>query len=140
VALAGALRQTMPGRALGAIVLPPVVLDVINPHYWPAFPWTQLVPDFDVWLPMAYWTERSQASGYRSSYRYTDENITRLRQHLRLPAAPVHLIGGIGDRTIPADVDGMRRVAVAHGVLGSSLYDWRTTGAGLWPYLQAFRH
>ena len=86
IGLADALRHTLPDRTLGAIVLPPVVLDVINPHYWPAFPWPQLAPYFDVWLPMAYWTNRSPSSGYRSSYRYTDENITRVRQHLGRPA------------------------------------------------------
>jgi hypothetical protein len=139
IELSRALRAALPNQALGAIVLPPVVLDVINPNYWPAFPWRELVPFYDVWLPMAYWTNRKADSGYRDGYRYTWENITRLREHLGVPGAPVHFIGGIGDATIPADIGGMLRASAEHGVLGASLYDWRTTGAGLWPYLAPLR-
>ena len=139
VVLSDALRKALPGRAIGGIVLPPVVLDVVNPHYWPSFPWRAIAPYYDVWLPMGYWTNRTASSGYRDSYRYADENITRLRQHLALPSATVHYVGGIADRTTPADVDGMNRVIAHHGAIGGSLYDWRTTAPGLWPYLQPLR-
>ncbi|MEY2568061.1 MAG: hypothetical protein QOE35_2590 [Actinomycetota bacterium] len=139
VALSDQLRATLSGRVIGAIVLPPVVTDVINPNYWPGFPWHELVPDYDAWLTMGYWTNRTAASGYRDAYRYTAENIDRLRADLGLPSAPVHPIGGIGDKTTTADVDGYHRAAVERGGLGGSLYDYRTTGPDLWPHLQAFR-
>jgi hypothetical protein len=137
--LSQALRASLPGRAIGAIVLPPVVLDVINPAYWPGYPWAGLARDYDVWLPMAYWTFRSQASGWRDGYRYTVENVARLRQHLGLAAARVHFIGGLGDTTAAADVAGMIRADGQQGVVGGSLYDWRTTRAELWPALRALR-
>ena len=48
VDLSHRLRASLPGRQIGAIVLPPVVTDVINPNYWPGFPWREIVPDYDV--------------------------------------------------------------------------------------------
>jgi hypothetical protein len=120
-------------------VLPPVVLEVVNPNYWPAFPWRALVPDYDVWLPMSYWTNRTAASGYRDAGRYTSENLARLRRDLGLPAAPVHTIGGIADEVEPADVAAMVQAAAGGAVLGGSLYDWHTTAASLWPGLAALR-
>jgi hypothetical protein len=139
LALSAELRRRLPGEALGAIVLPPVVTDVVNPNYWPGFPWRELVPFYDIWLPMAYWTTRPAASGWRDGYRYTVENVTRVRQNLGIPGAPVHLIGGVGDRATAADIEGMRRGGAEHGVLGGSLYDWRTTVADWWPILRGFR-
>lgn len=139
VALSNALRQSLPGRAIGAIVLPPVVMEVVNPNYWPGFPWTDLVPYYDVWLPMSYWTNRTASSGYRDGYRYTAEDIARLRTDLGQPSAPVHTIGGIGDNATTSDVDGMVRAAAEFGALGGSIYDYRTTGAELYPHLAPFR-
>jgi hypothetical protein len=139
VDLSHALRRSLAGRTIGAIVLPPVVTDVINRNYWPGFPWHELVPDYDVWLTMGYWTNRTQSSGYRDAYRYTAENVDRLRDDLGLPSAPVHPIGGIGDQTTPGDVAGFHRAAVERGALGGSLYDYRTTGDPLWGPMQQFR-
>jgi hypothetical protein len=139
VDLSHRLRASLPGRTIGAIVLPPVVTDVINPNYWPGFPWKEIIPDYDVWMPMGYWTNRTEASGYRNSYRYTAENIDRLRANLGLPGAPVHPIGGIADKTSAADIDGYHRAATERGSLGGSLYDYRTTAPDLWPHLQRFR-
>ncbi|MEY2478414.1 MAG: hypothetical protein QOG87_3729 [Actinomycetota bacterium] len=133
------LRAALPGRSIGAIVLPPVVTDVINKNYWPGFPWHEIIPDYDAWMTMGYWTSRTQASGYRDAYRYTAENIDRLRSNLGLPAAPVHPIGGIGDKTTVADVEAFHRAATERGVLGGSLYDYRTTHDALWAPLQRFR-
>jgi hypothetical protein len=136
--LSSELRRLTPGRSLGAIVLPPVVLEVINGNYWPGFPWRELVPFYDVWLPMDYWTYRKVESGYRDAYRYTAENIDRLRRNVGFPA-PVHPIGGIGDKTTVADLDGFHRASVERGVLGGSIYDYRTTAPDHWPQLQRFR-
>jgi hypothetical protein len=133
------LRAALPGVALGAIPYPPVVTEVINPNLWPGFPWQALAPLFDVWLPMSYQSDRKPESGYRDAYRYTAENIDRMRARLGRPDVPVHTIGGIADRTSPADVVAMVRAAAERKVLGGSLYDWRTTGPELWPALQPFR-
>ena len=132
------LRAELPHIALGAIPYPPVVTDVINPSLWPSFPWRELAPLYDIWLPMSYQSDRKQSSGYRDAYRYTGENIDRMRANLGADV-PVHTIGGIADRTSPGDVAGMLRAAVERRALGGSLYDWRTTGPGLYPSLQPFR-
>jgi hypothetical protein len=133
------LRAALPNMTLAAIPFPPVATDVINPKLWPNFPWAQLAPLYDVWMPMSYQTERTQESGYRDAYRYTAENIDRLRAHLGRSTVPVHAIGGIADRMTPGDVSAMLRASVQRRAIGGSLYDWRTTSPDLLPALQGFR-
>lgn len=132
------LRAELPDVTLGAIPYPPVVTDVINPNLWPQFPWAELAPLYDIWLPMSYQSDRKVDSGYRDAYRYASENIDRMRAHLGANV-PVHGIGGIADRTSPADVADLHRALLERGAVGGSLYDWRTTSPGLWPHLQVFR-
>jgi hypothetical protein len=139
VNLSQALRQQLPSEAISAIVLPPVVLEVVNTNYWPSFPWRQIAPFYDVWMPMGYWTNRTQSSGYRDAYRYTAENVTRLRNDVGRSDLLVSAIGGIGDQTTAADIDGFRRAVTETGVIGGGLYDWRTTAASLWPALAPLR-
>jgi hypothetical protein len=138
VDLSAQLRNALPGRAIGAIVLPPVVMEVVNPNYWPAFPWRDIAPYYDVWQTMGYWTNRTASSGYRDAYRYTDENIRRLRNDLGTDV-PVHPVGGIGDQTTEADIDGFLRAAVEQRSMGGSIYDWRTTHPEHWASLRRFR-
>jgi hypothetical protein len=133
------LRAALPNTSLGAIPFPPVATDVVNPKLWPSFPWGQLEPLYDIWMPMSYQSERKSESGYRDGYRYMAENIDRLRAHLGDPAVPVHAIGGIADKTTPEDVAGIHRASLERGVIGGSLYDWRTTAPDLWSYLRVFR-
>jgi hypothetical protein len=136
--LSDELRHALPDTAIGAIPYPPVALEVINPRLWPAFPWQDLKPYYDVWLPMSYSSFRTAASGYRDGYRYTAENIDRLFANLGSPV-PVHTVGGIADSVSGADVEGMVRAAAERGAIGGSLYDWRTTPEALWHHLQGFR-
>jgi len=138
VGLAQALRVELPGRVLSAIVLEPVLLENVNPNYWPGFPWAELAPLFDVWQPMAYWSNRRSSSGYRDGYAYTAANIDRVRALIGQPDAVVHPIGGIGDRISAADIDAMVRAAGERRAIGGSIYDYRTTHDALWGPLQAF--
>ncbi len=137
VELSAALRQALPGRTISAIVLPPVVLEAVNPAYWPDFPYREIAAHYDVWMTMGYWTNRKESSGYRDAYRYTRENVDRLRANLGA-TVPVHPIGGLGAGTTPADVEAYRQAAIDTGSLGGSLYDWRTTAADSWPGMQGF--
>ncbi|HUP69292.1 MAG TPA: hypothetical protein VM142_05690 [Acidimicrobiales bacterium] len=139
VELSSALRRELPGRTIAAIVLPPVVLEVVNPSFWPNFPYREIAPSYDVWMTMGYWTNRRADSGYRDAYRYTRENVDRLRAQLGQPQAPVHPIGGIGNNTTGDDVEAYKRAVADTSGLGGSLYDWRTTAAGLWPALRGLR-
>lgn len=118
------LREARADEALGAIVPPPVQLEVINPSYWPDFPWQALDTSYDVWLPMAYWTVRSAESGYRDAYRYSEESTRRMRNNIGRPDVVVHIVGGIGDETTSADLEALRRAIEATGAIGASIYDW----------------
>ena len=139
IELSAALRQALPGRAIGAIVLPPVLLEVVNPRYWPNFPYRELAPHYDIWMTMGYWTDRTASSGHRDARKYTSENQVRLRHNLGNLDVPIHPIGGIGDKTTDADVEGYKAALAEHGALGGSLYDWRTTRSEQWPRLQQLR-
>ncbi len=138
IELSAALRAAVPDMAIGAIAFPPVVTEVINPNFWPGFPWLGLAPYYDVWLPMSYQSNRKESSGYRDAYRYLAENIDRLRANVG-SAVPIHAIGGIANATGPGDVEGMIRACAERGCVGGSLYDWRTTDAALWPSQQPMR-
>jgi hypothetical protein len=137
--LTAGLRAALPDLSIGAIVYPPVVTDVLNPRLWPNFPWRHLAPSYDLWLPMNYQSFRKAESGYRDGYRYTAENVDRLRANLGSRDVPVHVIGGIADETSIGDVNGMLRAAVERRAIGGSLYDYRTTPDMLWDALRPFR-
>lgn len=141
VTLSAQLRAYV-GRdvALGAIVMPPVLLEVVNTDYWPKFPYRELAPIYDVWLPMSYWSFRTTKSGYKDGYAYNAESTRRLRTNLGRPDALVHGIGGIGaddgvnDDPTPEephasinDLEPFLRSLRDTRSIGGSLYDWRTT-------------
>ncbi len=125
VELSQRLRDAVGDDALGAIVLPPVQIEVVNPAFWPGFPWDELAPLYDAWLPMGYWTQRTAASGYRDAATYTTENLQRLADHLG-DDAPVHAIGGLAEETTPDEVARFVAAADAGGAVGASIYDWAT--------------
>lgn len=134
VALSRRLRAAVGREPLGAIVLPPVDTDVLNPRLWPAFPWRELGDVYDVWLPMSYWTNRS--GGWRDAGRYTGENIRRLKAHLGA-GTPVHAIGGIGDLATAGDYRTFVRTARRWEAIGVSIYDWDAAQAVAWELLGA---
>lgn len=128
-----------PELPLGAIVLPPVLIEVVNEDFWPGFPWAEIAPDYDVWLPMAYWSFRSEASGYGDGYAYVEESVRRLRTNIDDPNALVHPIGGIGgidgidDPDDPAEplatleeLDNFAIAVAETAGIGASMYDWNT--------------
>ena len=134
-----ALRRALPELPLGAIVFPPTVMEVINPSFWPGFPWAGIAHVYDVWLPMAYWSDRSDASGYRDAFHYTVDNVARVRHDLGRPDALVHPIGGTGDGSVANDYAGFVRASHALGVVGASVYTWRLTDASAWTVLRQLR-
>lgn len=138
VGLSRQLRDHVGSDPLGAIVLPPVLTEVINPAFWPAFPWEEIAPLYDAWLPMSYWSFRSEASGYGNGYTYNEESTRRLRNNLGDQSAIVHGIGGIG-AVAPTEVDSASEPLASTDQLapfvdslvdtesvGGSLYDWLT--------------
>jgi hypothetical protein len=130
-------HATHPGQLLSAIVPSPTAMDVLAPSFWPGFPWVALTRDYQVWQPMAYFTYRT--GDFRDAYTYFVDNINRVREHTAQPGGLVHPIGGIADLTSVDDVNGMARACSERGCIGSSLYDYLTTGDDLWGPLQQFR-
>lgn len=123
----------------GAITFTPVQLEVLNETLWPGFPWAAMTEYYDVWLPMAYWSFRSNSSGYGEGYNYLEESARRLRANVGDPDALIHGIGGIGgidgvdDPVDPpeplATIEEVERFvdAIADtGSIGGSIYDWNT--------------
>lgn len=135
VELSSRLDEVAGDDAVGAIVLPAVQLEVVNTTLWPDFPYQQMRDHYDVWLPMAYWTFRTEQSGYRDAYRYTEESMRRLRANLGDPDAAVHPIGGIGDLASEADYAGFLRAIDEQRGVGGSVYDARTMSLGGWRVL-----
>jgi len=133
------LRKNVGDRVLGAIVMPPVVTDVINPNFWPEFPWGDLENLYDVWLPMNYWSFRTEEHADPSYYN--SENIRLLRKNLKNRDILVHPIGGVGlaDGTaLPDPGEPLAIIDDLHGfvfslatseAIGGSIYDWATTGS-----------
>jgi len=136
VRLAKQAREAVDDRPLGAIVLEPLLIEEVNRSYWPDFPWKRIRDSFDVWLPMSYWTNRDESSGYRDGFAYTEENIRRVRQRLDDEDAHVHPIGGIADSAATADYDGFVEAADKRGAIGYSVYDFNTTTSGVWARLR----
>ena len=138
VDLSDRLRRTVGDDPLGAIVMPPVITDEINLAYWPGFPWVELAGRYDVWLPMGYWSFRTEE--HADPAFYTTDNIRRLRADLGDPGAAVHAIGGIGAADGTAVVDPGEPLAsvddlepfvaalVGEGAIGGSIYDWASMG------------
>ena len=132
------LREAIGAEPLGAIVMPPLLTDEINPDFWPGFPWATLADHFDVWLPMSYWSFRTEE--HADPRYYSGESIRLLRRNLGNPSALVHGIGGIGaaDGTgVPDPGEPMATIDDLEGfvaslsdtaAVGGSIYDWATTG------------
>ena len=121
-------------RAIGAIVYPAVQTEVLNPVLWPGFPYKKLAESVDVWMPMAYYTFRSEP--YRDAFRYTDESVTRLRRRLDNDNALVHPIGGIADLTSTEDYVAFLRAVRSTKSIGYSVYDFNTTSSSAWTFLR----
>lgn len=135
VELSRRVRERLGDEALGAIVPPPVLLEVVNTDNWPDFPWSELSGLYDVWLPMSYWTLRTSSSGYRDGYVYTEENLRRMRANLEDPTAVIHPIGGIADAAGEDGYRGFVQAAREAGAVGLSVYDVDTTAAVGWQIL-----
>ena len=132
------LREATVSDPLGAIVMPPLLTDEINPDFWPGFPWSALANYFDVWLPMSYWSFRTNE--HSDPRYYSGESIRMLRDNLGHSQALVHGIGGVGAADGTAlpdpgepmatidDLEGFVASLNDTGSIGGSIYDWATTG------------
>jgi hypothetical protein len=124
--LSAAAAEHLGEAVLGAIVLPPVLIETVNSAFWPRFPWAKLAPHYDVWLPMSYWTQRRADSGFQDGFTYNVESTERIRARIGDPEAVVHGIGGIGDEVDATSLSEFGRSLAETGSIGGSIYDWST--------------
>lgn len=122
------------GMPMAAIVLPPLQLD-LRPSWWPAFPYAELRPFYDVYVPMSYSSFRG--TDPETTYRWNLANVIEMRNRAGDPNLPVHLAGGIADKL--SDVAAFTRAAAEAKVLGAGLYDLDTTPPESWAALRALR-
>jgi hypothetical protein len=136
VALSRRLRKATV-RPVAAVVLPPVLTEVVHPGYWDGtFPWVSLRSSYDLWVPMGYYTAYSRWPRWRDAATSTTEDIRRIRSRLGA-RVPVAYAGGLGADSTRADLEGFTRAARAQGALGVSVYDYATTPGWAWPALRA---
>jgi hypothetical protein len=121
-------------KVLAAVTLSPVHLEVVNPTYWPGYPWAELARDYDAVLPMAYWTLRR--GDLRQAEGYIRDTVQRIRAASGRPDLPVHVIGGLAEGTTSQDLAGMREAVRSLHAIGGSLYDWNSSTPTQWRDLQ----
>jgi hypothetical protein len=121
-------------KVLAAVTLSPVHLEVVNPTYWPGYPWAELARDYDAVLPMAYWTLRR--GDLRQAEGYIRDTVQRIRAASGRPDLPVHVIGGLAEGTTSQDLAGLSEAVRSLHAIGGSLYDWSSSTPTQWRDLQ----
>ena len=134
--LSARLRAAVGGRyRLGAIIPSPVGIRR-HPAYWPRFPYRQLSRVYDVFLPMAYATDR-HIQGIEATRAYDAADVAIIRTRTGKPHVPIHLIGGIANRMGPRETAGFMRAIADCSPLGFSLYEFPLTSRSSWQALAA---
>jgi hypothetical protein len=123
-----------PDYPLGAIIPSPRGMELL-PRYWPGFPYSDLWHVYDVFLPMAYFSYR--ARGDAPVARYVARSVEIIRGRTGDPDVPIHVIGGLSQRTGSAEARGFMRAVHGCRTLGFSLYDFFGTRPAAWQRLLA---
>jgi hypothetical protein len=118
-----------PRYPLGAITPSPVGM-AKNTGYWPGFPWRMLAGVYDVFVPMGYYTYH--VKGYGPAYAESVQNMRIVRAQPGCASVPIHLIGGITDKSTGAEVAAFVRATREERAFGASLYAWAGTTAAMW--------
>lgn len=118
---------------LGGIVPSPVGI-AKQTGFWDAFPWTAVARDFDVIVPMGYYTYHGK--GPAAATADVAASLRLLRAEPGCANVPVHFIGGLAAKTNAAEVRAFADAARAGGCIGFSLYSWSGTTASKWQALE----
>jgi hypothetical protein len=124
-------------KAMAAITPSAVHVQVVNPSYWPAFPWAALADTYDALLPMSYWTIRT--GDLRNGEAYTGANLERVRASAQDADIPIIPVGGLAEDARLDDLAGMVAAIDAHASPGGGLYDWATSTPEQWATLAPLR-
>lgn len=115
------------GPALGAIV-PDALNNERAPGTWQGFPWPEIGKDFDVVMPMGYWsvTKPTRQCGIEIDAGGYTKRLGQLTTQLMGVTRPMVVVGGIGDCTTPTEVQAYVEASDATGMLGVSIYSFET--------------
>jgi hypothetical protein len=132
--LSARLRSAVgPRYTLGAIIPSPVGIRR-HPHYWPQFPYRSLARFYDVFLPMAYATDR-HITGIKATRAYDAADVAIIRARTVKPHVPIHLIGGLANAMGANEIAGFMRAVGDCTPLGYSLYAFSVTRQATWKAL-----
>ena len=128
LALARRLDLEAGETPIAAITYPPRALER-HAGWWPRFPWAELAPLVDAWVPMAY--TGGGFRGYDATYGYVTRSLRLLRTAIGADL-PVHVAGGVADRMNAEELKAFTDAVADAGETGWSLYDFQTTRAAAW--------
>lgn len=114
---------------VGAIVPSPVGI-AKKTGFWDDFPYATVAADFDVLLPMGYYTYHGK--GAAAAAADVLESMRIIRSQPGAADVPIHFIGGLAAKTTPAEVKSFADATVSAGCIGASLYSWSGTSAAEW--------
>jgi hypothetical protein len=135
ISLSARLRKAVgPSYALGAIIPSPVGM-IRHRHYWRRFPYHAVARLYDVFLPMAYFTDR-HIHGIHGVRTYLASDFVVIRHRTGNPKVPIHVIGGISGSMTKIDTAGFMRAVADCKPLGYSLYAFSVMRPGMWPALR----
>jgi hypothetical protein len=121
---------------LGAIIPSPTGL-AKSKGYWSTFPYAALARRYDVFVPMSYYTYHGKTAS--AAYADTKSNIRILRAQKGCANTPIHLIGGIAEKSSASEAKQFARAAMEGHCIGASFYSWPGTSAAHWKALSAIK-
>ena len=134
--LSARLRAAVGHRyPLGAIIPSPVGIRRHH-HYWPRFPYRSLARFYNVFLPMAYATDR-HITGIKPTRAYDAADIAIIRARTGKPHVPIHLIGGLANAMGARETAGFMQAVADCSPVGYSLYAFSVTPQATWKALAA---
>lgn len=125
------LREAAGGRQTLAAIVPDARNNQRNPARWQGFPWHEIGHQYDLLMPMGYWSVTKGSRRCEVPYdaaAYMRELTAKTRTLVRLDR-PLHLIGGIADCIGAQEVAAYVTAAKELGSVGGSLYDFATMQA-----------
>jgi hypothetical protein len=134
IALSRRIAANAPdGYPLGAIIPSPRGMQLVK-GYWQHFPYAEIAPYYDVWLPMGYYTYR--VTGYHDVYEYTALNTQILYDETGDPSLPIHPIGGIASRSNANETRAFVDAVLDDGLIGGGIYDMGLSDPDDWRELE----
>ena len=116
-----------PKYPLGAIIPSPYGLSR-KKGSWNDFPYQAVAQTYDVFVPMDYYTYHD-AGNPQQAYDITMACVRVIRAQPGCATTPIHMIGGIAEKSSPAEVQQFVRATRETGCIGASLYGWPGTTA-----------